>query len=187
METDNRDQSLMDATLSEHAAAKRCFAPAAGILPGRGAAGNGRIGRLRRTLIMRRRRSVLAFLPVETVIRDRQETCSSALAESDHRADSAPFIESLQEAAAADHVAGQASDRARQVVKALSGQETGRAALTAVFGLVHRPGFRAHCPDPALSGGRIERTQSRAPRSPAQRCRLTEKGRVRLRQHRENG
>lgn len=141
--------------------------------------GNGRIGRLRQTLIVRQWLPLLAFLPVETVIRDRQEACCSALAESDRRADGAPFVEftpaalfkSLQEAATTDHSADQVSDQANgqvsQVVKALSGQEEmGRAALTAVLGLVHRPSFRAHCLDPALSGGWIERTQPPAPAVP---------------------
>lgn len=150
-------------------------------------------------MIVRQWLPLLTFLPGETVIRDRQEAYCSALAESDHRADGAPFIEfmlaalfkSLQEAAAADYAADQISDQANgqvsQVVKALSGQEMGGAALMAVPGLVHRPSFRAHCLDPALSGGWIERTQPQAPSSPTQRYRLTEKGRVWLRQHRENG
>lgn len=63
----------------------------------------------------------------------------------------------------------------------------GRAALMAVLGFVHRPSFRVHYLDPALSGGWIERTQPEAPCSPSQRYRLTEKGRVWLRRHRENG
>ncbi len=161
--------------------------------------GNGRMGRLWQTLILRQWRPLLAFLPMETVIRDRQEAYDSALAESDQRTDSAPFIEfmltalleSLREAAAADHAADQVSDQVSdqvgQVIEALAGQELGRAALMAALGFVHRPSFRVHYLDPALSGGWIERTQPEAPRSPSQRYRLTEKGRVWLRRRRENG
>ena len=165
--------------------------------------GNGRMGRLWQTLILRQWRPLLAFLPMETVIRDRQEAYYSALAESDQRADSAPFIEfmlaalleslleSLRKVAAADHAADQVSDQVSdqvgQVIEALAGQEMGRAALMTVLGFVHRPSFRVHYLDPALSGGWIERTQPEAPRSPSQRYRLTEKGRVWLRRRRENG
>ena len=161
--------------------------------------GNGRMGRLWQTLILRQWRPLLAFLPMETVIRDRHEAYYSALAESDQRADSAPFIEfmlaalleSLRKAAAADYAADQVidqvSDQVGQVIEALAGQELGRAALMAVLGFAHRPSFRAHYLDPALSGGWIERTQPQAPRSPSQRYRLTDKGRVWLRRRRENG
>jgi len=84
----------------------------------------------------------------------------------------AALLESLRKAAAADY----AADQVGQVVEALAEQELGRAALMAVLGFAHRPSFRAHYLDPALSGGWIERTQPEAPRSPSQRYRLTEKG-----------
>lgn len=103
----------------------------------------------------------------------------------------AALLESLREAAAADHAADQVSDQVSdqvgQVIEALAGQELGRAALMAALGFVHRPSFRVHYLDPALAGCWIERTQPEAPRSPSQRYRLTEKGRVWLRRRRENG
>ena len=96
----------------------------------------------------------------------------------------AALLESLRKAAAADYAADQVID---QVIEALAGQELGRAALMAALGFAHRPSFRVHYLDPALSGGWIERTQPEAPRSPSQRYRLTEKGRVWLQRRRENG
>lgn len=55
--------------------------------------GNGRMGRLWQTLILREWKTLLAFLPVETVIHERQEAYHRVLAEADQRADAAPFIE----------------------------------------------------------------------------------------------
>jgi hypothetical protein len=77
---------------------------------------------------------LLAFLPGERVIRDRQETYCSALAESDHRADGAPFIEFMPAAPVRIPAGGrcrrpccrdQANAQANQVVKTLSGREMG--------------------------------------------------------------
>ena len=54
--------------------------------------GNGRIGRLWQTLILSAWKSELAYLPVETVIRDQQAAYYTALREADKKADSTVFI-----------------------------------------------------------------------------------------------
>ena len=61
--------------------------------------GNGRIGRLWQTLILSRWKPLFAFLPVETVIRERQEGYYAALAQADSAGESAPFVEFLLDAA----------------------------------------------------------------------------------------
>ena len=55
--------------------------------------GNGRMGRLWQTLILSRWRPVLAWLPVESVIRDRQDDYYAALAAADRAAEATPFVE----------------------------------------------------------------------------------------------
>lgn len=60
--------------------------------------GNGQIGRLWQTLILSRWQSVLAFLPVETVIQSRQETYYQQLSRADSRSDCTDFILFLLEA-----------------------------------------------------------------------------------------
>lgn len=55
--------------------------------------GNGRIGRLWQTLILSRWQPLLAYMPVETVVRDRQEAYYQALADADQAADTTPFVE----------------------------------------------------------------------------------------------
>jgi predicted HTH transcriptional regulator len=56
------------------------------------------MGRLWQTLILTQWRAELAYLPVETVIKDRQSDYYLALRESDTAADAAPFVSFMLEA-----------------------------------------------------------------------------------------
>ena len=60
--------------------------------------GNGRMGRLWQTVILSQWQPLLAYLPVESVIRVRQTAYYQALAEADSLADSTPFIEFMLQA-----------------------------------------------------------------------------------------
>jgi Fic family protein len=60
--------------------------------------GNGRMGRLWQSLILSRWQPVLAYLPVETVIKRRQQAYYDALAAADARAECSAFIEFLLKA-----------------------------------------------------------------------------------------
>ena len=55
--------------------------------------GNGRMGRLWQTLILSRWNALFAWLPVETLVKERQEEYYDALAGSDEQGDSTRFIE----------------------------------------------------------------------------------------------
>ncbi len=54
--------------------------------------GNGRMGRLWQTLILSRWNPILAYLPVETVIRHQQQQYYAALQQADNAAEATPFI-----------------------------------------------------------------------------------------------
>lgn len=54
--------------------------------------GNGRMGRLWQTLILSRWQPMMAYLPVESLIRERQADYYQALADSDRASDATPFI-----------------------------------------------------------------------------------------------
>lgn len=54
--------------------------------------GNGRMGRLWQTLILSRWRPVLAYLPVEAVIREQQDAYYAALSAADQSAEATPFV-----------------------------------------------------------------------------------------------
>lgn len=55
--------------------------------------GNGRVGRLWHTLLLSRWNPVFAWLPVESIIHERQEEYYSAINESNNQGQSSPFIE----------------------------------------------------------------------------------------------
>lgn len=57
--------------------------------------GNGRIGRFWQTLVLKRWHPLLALLPVETVIKARQEEYYQSLQEADSKSDCSVFIEFL--------------------------------------------------------------------------------------------
>jgi Fic family protein len=147
--------------------------------------GNGRIGRLWQTLILSRWNPLFAFLPVESVIRDRQSKYYKVLAACDKAGNSTAFIEfmlsalltALREVAVTDQVADQLTDQVKSLLRIL-GNET----LTAVdcmkrLKLSHRPTFRANYLTPALTAGLIEYTIPEKPQSRLQKYRLTAKGR----------
>jgi len=62
--------------------------------------GNGRIGRLWQTLILSRWQPMLAYLPVETIIRSRQDDYYRVLGEADAAADCSGFIQFMLDAIA---------------------------------------------------------------------------------------
>ncbi|OCR23980.1 Fic family protein [Pseudomonas syringae] len=163
--------------------------------------GNGRMGRLWQTLMLSQWRPMLAYLPVETVIREQQEAYYAALAAADQLAEATPFVEfmlnalqqALAEAAASSiqsveptaqataQVAAQVTDQVRRLLDALRiGQALGAAELIEHLGLTHRQSFRNSYLNPALVAGLIQMTKPASPRSPAQAYYLTDKARLLL-------
>lgn len=153
--------------------------------------GNGRMGRLWQTLILRDWKSLLAYLPVETVIREHQESYYQALAAADEQADATPFIAfmlsellaAIRQATATDQVTDQVSDQVAKLIQVLGSGELSSNDLMQTLELIHRPTFRENYLNPALAGDWIERTQPDSPSSPKQRYRLTAKGRHWLQRH----
>lgn len=146
--------------------------------------GNGRMGRLWQTLILKNWKPVMAYVPVETIIRDRQQDYYRVLTEADTNADITPFIEFILHAileaiqeTVTDQVTGEVTDQVARLVKKIGKKEQSAGALMKAVGLSHKPTFRKNYLKPALEGGWIEFTQPNAPRSPTQRYRLTAKGR----------
>lgn len=142
--------------------------------------GNGRMGRLWQTLILSLWRPVLAYLPVETVIRDQQEAYYAALSTADQAAEATPFVEfmlaalrqALVEAGQSDQVTDQVTDQVARLLQALpSGAALKSSELMQRLGLSHRPTFTQNYLKPALAAGLIEMTDPASPRSPAQQYR----------------
>lgn len=147
--------------------------------------GNGRMGRLWQTLILSRWKSLFAYLPVETTIRDRQVEYYQALEASDRAAEAAPFVSfmlqalftALTEVVLTDQENDYVSDQVGRLLAVFQGNEALKASeLMARLQLTHKPTFRNNYLQPALAAGLIEMTAPEAPRSPAQKYRLTAKG-----------
>ena len=140
--------------------------------------GNGRLGRLWQTLILSRWKPLLAFLPVEIVVRDRQDDYYQALADADRIADTAPFVafmlQALHTAMSETALTDPVSDPVKQLLAAFHHDEALKIGeLLNRLGLQHRPTLRKNYLRPALAGGWIEMTQPESPNSPVQKYRLT--------------
>jgi Fic family protein len=146
--------------------------------------GNGRMGRLWQTLILSQWQPWFAFVPVESLVRERQEAYYEALRQSDQQADATRFVVFMLEALwdtlhqlAADQVGDQVTDQVKTLLRCLSAGDMTASEAMKRLSLTHRPTFRGNYVHPALKMGLIEMTQPDALRSPTQRYRLTLKGR----------
>lgn len=142
--------------------------------------GNGRMGRLWQTLLLSRWRPAMAYLPVETVIREQQDAYYAALAAADQAAEATPFVEYMLEALLSALVEAKESDQVTdQVANLLKVLPAGVALKTSdlmyQLGLSHRATFRKSYLHPALAAGLIEMTDPDSPRSPKQQYRRVAK------------
>ena len=146
--------------------------------------GNGRMGRLWQTLILSRWKPPLAWLPVESVIRDRQTEYYAALAAADKAGSSTTFIEfllsalleALKQVADTDQVGDQVSDQVKALLNVLKNSTLTALEVMGKLGLSHRPTFRKNYLLPALESGLIERTRPDHPNSRLQKYRPTNRG-----------
>jgi Fic family protein len=146
--------------------------------------GNGRMGRLWQTVILSRWNPLFAWLPVETVVRERQADYYAVLGLCDKAGNSTLFVEFMLESIAhalgqlpeTDQVADQVTDQVGTLLQAMGDKEWSATNLMKALALTHRPTFRQNYLDTALDAGWIERTDPASPRSPKQRYRLTTKG-----------
>lgn len=146
--------------------------------------GNGRMGRLWQTLILSKWNSLFAYLPVETIVRNRQPEYYDSLGRADAQGEATVFVEfmlaALGEALAdirSDQAGDQAGDQVRRLLDVLGQGEKSAAELMTGLGLRHAPTFRKNYLSPALKAALVERTRPDAPRSPLQKYRVTAAGR----------
>ena len=147
--------------------------------------GNGRLGRLWQTLILIQWRPIFALLPVESIIRDRQQDYYAALGRADDAADATAFIEFMlaaiqraieESALMSDQESDHQSDQVMRLLLALRKSQRSAVELMTELGLSHRPTFRKNYLHPALEAGWIEMTQPGTPRARNQKYRLTASG-----------
>lgn len=144
--------------------------------------GNGRLGRLWQTLILRRWNPLFADIPVESLVHEHQQDYYAALNTSSQRGDSAPFIEFMLamiegavSATQAPQVTPQVTPQVSRLLAALVG-EMSRDELQSGLGLQDRKSFRSRYLAPSLAEGLIEMTIPGKPNSSLQKYRLTAAG-----------
>lgn len=136
------------------------------------------------TLILSKWKPLLAYLPVETAIRDRQDDYYGVLRKCDQSADSTLFVEfmlnaileALRENISTDQVGDQVTDQVVKLLNVFKVQPLSASELMKNLGLAHRPTFRNNYLHPALNKGLIEMTVPEKPNSRLQKYRITEKG-----------
>ena len=155
--------------------------------------GNGRLGRLWQTLILSKWKPLWAYLPVETIIGERQKQYYAVLGKADAEGNATSFVEFmihiLKEALVASGTMDVTTEVTMEVKRllAIMQGEMKRVDMRAALGLKNDEHFRLAYLSPALKQGVIEMTQPDSPKSPTQRYRLTAKGRNLLQMLGENG
>jgi Fic family protein len=145
--------------------------------------GNGRMGRLWQTLLLAKWKPLFAWLPVETIVCERQREYYDALAQSDKAADCTVFVEfmlgAIHDALArllhTTQVSEQVTVQVEHLLDALGEQTLSAVQLMACLGLRHRQSFAKLYLQPAIRLGLIEMTVPDKPNSRLQKYRKKEK------------
>ena len=144
--------------------------------------GNGQFGRLWQTLILSKWKPLWAYLPVETIIAEKQNQYYSQLGKADAEGDATSFVEFmikiLKEAIIAStsmEVAIDVTMEVKRLLMVVKG-EMKRKEIQTALSLKNDDHFRLAYLTPALTDGIIEMTLPDSPKSPTQRYRLTAKG-----------
>jgi len=141
--------------------------------------GNGRMGRMWQTLLLYQWKKLFAWLPIETLIKERQEEYYNVLSTADKASEATPFIEfilvtildAIKEIASTDQVNDQATDQVKKLLAALGDDTLSAAVLMNKIGLKHKATFRENYLNPALEMELIEMTVPDKPRSNRQKYR----------------
>lgn len=141
--------------------------------------GNGRMGRMWNTLLLYQWKPIFAWIPVETVIREKQDVYYNALSEADRIANATPFVEFLLQAILdtlikieRDQIpTKKVSPNIQLFLDKLGNDELSAGEVMERMGLKNRPAFRKTYLQPALNSQLIEMTIPDKPNSKNQKYR----------------
>ncbi|SCP97379.1 Fic family protein [Anaerobium acetethylicum] len=144
------------------------------------AEGNSRMGRMWQTLLLYKWKSLFGWLPIETLIRERQDEYNKVLDECDQSADSGKFVEFLLKAiyevlceiADTEQVMEQVTEQVERLLKVIGDKEFSTKELMELLELKHRPTFRDNYLLPAMDIGYIEMTIPDKPNSSKQKYKM---------------
>ena len=138
--------------------------------------GNGRMGRLWHSMLLGKWNEIFYWLPIEELIRSRQQEYYDALGKSDRESDSGAFVvfmleiilDTLRETTVvenADGAVNKTNPSFQKLLDVLGEEELSAAQIMERLDLSHRPTFRKNYLNPALAQGVIEMTVSDKPNS----------------------
>ena len=141
--------------------------------------GNGRMGRMWNTLLLYKWKPVFAWLPIETLIRERQDAYYDALGKADKAADATPFVEfllsviydTLHEISQSQQGEQDVSPSVKLLMEKLDGDTLSAQQIMDRLGLKNRASFRKLYLVPALEHDLIEMEYPDKPNSSKQRYR----------------
>ena len=142
--------------------------------------GNGRMGRFWQYLILNHWNRVFSLIPVENMIKSKQQDYYAALQQSGASGESTLFIrymcETILEAISSletrsDQVSEQESDQVKKLLTVLTESWLSANEIMQLLGLSHKPTFRKNYLEPALKQQYIEMQYPDSPRSPKQKYR----------------
>ncbi len=133
--------------------------------------GNGRMGRLWQTLLLREWNELFTWLPVETLIRNSQSKYYSVLGECDKAGNSTNFIEfmltlihqALLDVQQSDQVTAQVTDQVKKLLNLMKYGEYSAMELMQLVNISHKQTFRKNYLNPCLELGYIEMTMPDTP------------------------
>jgi Fic family protein len=140
--------------------------------------GNGRMGRLWQTVILSAWKPVFEWIPIESIVKARQQEYYDAITESTRAGNSNPFIMYMLKAAL-DAVNGAVTDarehinhigeRVRSLLAVMREYPMSANEIMELLGLKSKPTFRANYLHPAIEAGLIGLTVPDKPTSGNQR------------------
>lgn len=139
--------------------------------------GNGRMGRMWQTLILYKWKKIFGWLPVESLIKERQDQYYEVLGICDKSADSGKFIEFLLQAiydtlcdlGQTEQVGVQVTEQVIKLLEAMENEPLSTSELMERVGIKHRPTFRNNYLLPAMEIGMVEMTIPDKPNSSKQK------------------
>lgn len=141
--------------------------------------GNGRMGRMWNTLLLYKWKPIFAWLPIETLIRERQDAYYDALGKADKAADATLFVEfllsviydTLHEISQSQQGEQDVSPSVKLLMEKLDGDTLSAQQIMDRLGLKNRASFRKLYLVPALEHDLIEMEYPDKPNSSKQRYR----------------
>ena len=144
--------------------------------------GNGRVGRLWQTLILRKWNPLFAHIPVESLVYEHQAEYYAVLNKSTENAESSVFIEFMLRmilgavtSLFTPEVTPYVTPEVRKMLSILKGEMT-RKEIQQILGLKDEKHFRTAYQQPAIAARLIEMTVPDKPNSRLQKYRITPKG-----------